>query len=32
LTAKERALMQQLAESFEARGVPDPRADLMASK
>jgi len=32
LTAKERALMQQLADSFEARGVPDPRAELMASK
>jgi molecular chaperone DnaJ len=32
LTAKERALMQQLADSLNARGVPDPRAELMASK
>ena len=32
LTVKERALMQQLADSFESRGVPDPRAELMASK
>ena len=32
MTAKERALMQQLADSFKARGVPDPRAELMASK
>lgn len=32
LNAKERALMQELADSFNARGVPDPRAELMASK
>jgi molecular chaperone DnaJ len=32
LTAKERALMQQLGDSLKARGVPDPRAELMASK
>ncbi|HZC47237.1 MAG TPA: J domain-containing protein [Candidatus Acidoferrum sp.] len=32
LTAKERTLMQQLADSLKARGVPDPRAELMASK
>jgi DnaJ-class molecular chaperone len=32
MTAKERTLMQQLADSFTARGVPDPRAELMASK
>jgi molecular chaperone DnaJ len=32
LTAKERTLMQQLADSLKDRGVPDPRAELMASK
>ena len=32
MTAKERTLMQQMADSFKARGVPDPRAELMASK
>lgn len=32
LTAKERALMQQLADSLKARGVSDPRAELMALK
>jgi molecular chaperone DnaJ len=32
LTAKERTLMQQLADSLKARGVADPRAELMASK
>lgn len=32
LTAKERALMQELADSLKARGVTDPRAELMASK
>jgi curved DNA-binding protein len=31
LTSDERALMQQLAEKREARGVPDPRAELMRS-
>ena len=31
LTAEERALMEQLAEKREARGVPDPRADLTRS-
>jgi len=29
LTAEERTLMEQLAEKRQARGVPDPRADLM---
>jgi DnaJ-class molecular chaperone len=32
LNAKERALMQDLATSQKDRGVPDPRAELMASK
>ena len=32
LNAKERALMQQLADSLKDRGVADPRAELMASK
>jgi molecular chaperone DnaJ len=32
LTAKERELMQQLADSLKERGVADPRAELMASK
>jgi DnaJ-class molecular chaperone len=32
LTAKERTLMEQLADSLKARGVADPRAELMASK
>jgi DnaJ-class molecular chaperone len=32
LNAKERALMQDLATSHKDRGVPDPRAELMASK
>jgi hypothetical protein len=32
LNAKERALMQQLADSQKDRAVPDPRAELMASK
>ncbi len=32
LNAKERALMQELADSLKARGVADPRAELMASK
>jgi len=32
LTPKERALMQDLANSLKDRGVPDPRAELMASK
>ena len=32
LNAKERALMQQLADSLSARGIADPRAELMASK
>jgi molecular chaperone DnaJ len=32
LNAKERALMQDLANSLKDRGVPDPRAELMASK
>src|SRR5271168_5274762 len=32
LNAKERALMQNLADSLKARGVPDPRAELMGSK
>jgi molecular chaperone DnaJ len=32
LNAKERALMQDLADSLKARGVADPRAELMASK
>src|ERR1700691_2444822 len=32
LSAKERALMQQLAESRKDREVADPRAELMASK
>jgi molecular chaperone DnaJ len=32
LNAKERALMQDLAESLKARGITDPRAELMASK
>ena len=32
LNAKERALMQDLATSLKDRGVPDPRAELMASK
>jgi molecular chaperone DnaJ len=32
LNAKERALMQQLADSLKERGVPDPRAELMGSK
>ncbi len=32
LSAKERALMQDLADSFKARGIADPRAELMASK
>ena len=31
LTEDERALMEQLAEKRQARGVPDPRADLMRS-
>ena len=29
LTSEERSLMEQLAEKRNARGVPDPRADLM---
>jgi len=32
LSAKERALMQQLADSLKAREIADPRAELMASK
>ena len=32
LSPKERALMQDLATSQKDRGVPDPRAELMASK
>src|SRR5579863_1688685 len=32
LNAKERALMQQLADSLNERGIADPRAELMASK
>jgi len=32
LTPKERALMQDLANSLKDRGVPDPRAELMASR
>src|SRR5208283_1903600 len=32
LNAKERALMQNLADSLKARGIADPRAELMASK
>ena len=32
LNAKERGLMQQLADSLKDRGVADPRAELMASK
>ncbi len=32
LNAKERALMQQLADSLKARGLADPRAEMMASK
>ncbi|HEY6299530.1 MAG TPA: J domain-containing protein [Candidatus Binatus sp.] len=32
LNAKERALMQDLANSLKDRGIADPRADLMASK
>ena len=32
LNARERALMQQLADSLSARGIADPRAELMASK
>jgi len=32
LTPKERALMQDLANSLKDRGVPDPRAELMAAK
>ena len=32
LNAKERALMQQLADSLKDRGLADPRAELMASK
>jgi len=32
LTAKERALMQQLADNLKDRGIADPRAELMASK
>jgi molecular chaperone DnaJ len=32
LTAKERALMEQLADSLKARGIADPRAEMMASK
>src|SRR5208282_976274 len=32
LSAKERALMQDLADSLKARGIADPRAELMASK
>jgi DnaJ-class molecular chaperone len=32
LNAKERALMQELADSRNARGVTDPRAELRASK
>jgi molecular chaperone DnaJ len=32
LNAKERVLMQDLANSLKDRGVPDPRAELMASK
>jgi len=32
LSAKERELMQQLADSLKARGIADPRAELMASK
>jgi len=32
LTAKERTLMQQLADSLKDRGIADPRAELMASK
>ena len=31
LTAEERTLMEQLAEKREARGVPDPRAELTRS-
>jgi len=32
LNARERALMQQLADSLKARQIADPRAELMASK
>ncbi|MGA7621134.1 DnaJ C-terminal domain-containing protein, partial [Candidatus Binatus sp.] len=32
LNAKERALMQDLADSLKARGIADPRTELMASK
>ena len=32
LNAKERALMQDLANSLKDRGIADPRAELMASK
>jgi molecular chaperone DnaJ len=32
LNARERALMQQLADSLKERGIADPRAELMASK
>jgi molecular chaperone DnaJ len=32
LSAKERALMQELADSLKARRIADPRAELMASK
>jgi len=32
LTADERALMEQLAEHLKARGIPDPRAEMMAAK
>jgi len=32
LNARERALMQDLADSLKARGIADPRAELMASK
>jgi molecular chaperone DnaJ len=32
LNAEERALMQQLAQKLKARGIPDPRAELMANK
>jgi len=31
LTSDERTLMEQLAQKRQARGVPDPRADLMRS-
>ncbi len=32
LSADERALMEQLAERLKARGIPDPRAEMMAPK